>query len=495
MSRDLRLALRLCLPAAIVAVVLRGWLLAHAPAAFVHNDTAATIETAHTLLTRHGLEIDGKKTFLLPLLSCLPALLHIPALPFLAVVQHLLGIASVFISGLVVFAWFRFWKGLIVPATLLIAANPVLLWYEHTALAEIWAVFGILFFALAATAFDRRPDRWTLALLLLAAFFIAGARPEGRLFSLFAILLVTRVWWGNWRALRAGLAASLVCTILVFALTRTGQSGLLLLTSVIHLAPQKLAASPGVAEKLADLSAQTRATWAGSEPPKLVPLRKEISSRIAELAGSKNRVDSVCKRAGLEIAIRNPTPLPALALRKFVIAHRELPSGDFTDYVVAGQLDVLYGNGNEEKAVQFAPLLWGRTLDNETSAKSFFESSARPLPALTAWLKNYVAFTLASVAPIALPGSDARHVPVSGLPWLYTFAVCGLLCMALRDPRPLHFHQLWGVFLVTLWLLIMVTANIRARFRVLFEPLWILYALALLDTALVVLSRFRRHAV
>ena len=499
---DFRRALRLCLPAAIVAILLRMALLAFMPAAFVHNDTYTIVETASDLVTRGAFHIDAKKTFLVPVAYCLPALLRIPILPFAAAVQHLLGVLAVFLCGLLVFAWFRFWRWLIVPATLLLALDPVLLWYEHTALTEACAVFGVLLVALAATAFYRAPNRYTFALLLLATLFIAGARPEGRLFALFAVVLVARVLWGNWRPFRIAVAIALVWAAAIFALTRTGQSGLLLLTSVIHLAPQKLAASPDVAEKLADLSAQTRAAWAGSEPPKLVPLRKEISRRIQSLSGSKDRVDSVCKRAGIEIALRNLAALPGLALQKFIIAHRELPSGDFTGYAIAGQLDALYGSDSNQN-LKYSHLLWGREFADEADARVYLQSICQPIPAdaLTRWLQAFVTASLAPIAPLPLPGSAAKGVPIPGLPWLYTSALLGIIGLAMRrcasnkgDRRPLNFHQLWGAFLITLWLLIMVTANIRARFRVLFEPFVILYALALLDTLIILLSRFRSRS-
>jgi len=436
-SHDLRLALALCLPAALLAIALRGWLLMQMPAAFVHNDTASIVETASDLLSRGAFGIDSKKTFLAPLLYCVPTLLHIPILPFIAVLQHLLGVVGVFLGGLLVYAWFRFWRWLIVPATLLLALDPVLLWYEHVALPETFAVFGVLLVALTATAFYRVPNRYTLAALLLAVFFMAGARPEGRLFALFAVVLVVRVLWGDWRAFRIGLAVSLVWTAAIFAL-------------------------------------------------------KEISRRLQAQTGSRD-VDPVCRRAGLEIALRNLVALPGLALRKFIIAHRELPSGDFGNYAIAGQLDALYGNGDDQKNLHDARLLWGREFATEADARAFLESTCRPISgdALTRWLATFVSASIAPLAPLQLPGSNVNDVPIRGLPWLYTFALLGMLMLAFREPRPLNFHQLWGAFLLGLWLLIMVTANIRARFRVIFEPLWILYALALLDSLLILVSRWR----
>jgi hypothetical protein len=486
---DIRLALRLCLPAALVAIAVRILLLACMPAAFVHNDTGAALETAERLLARGAFALDVKKTFLAPTLYCVPALLHLPVLPFLAVVQHLLGVGLVFMTGLLTFAWLKHWRAFIVPVTLATALNPVLLWYEHTALAETFAIFGIVFVALTATAFARSPSRYTFGLLLLALLFMAGARPEGRLFGLFALVLVIRVLWGRWRPFRIAVPIIFAWTILLFAITRTGQSGVLLFTSVLQLTPDHLVVSPGIAETVRPLAERTRADWRGDEPPKLVRIRKELQATLAVIGV---RPDPIAKRAGLETALRNLPALPDLALRKFVIAHRELPCGDFDTYPIAGQLDALTDGGEDLHDLRYADLLWGRKLATPEAAQAFLAATYHPLPGnfLTRFLTAWESFSVGSIAPISLPGSRAAGVAIHGLPWLYTAALLGLLCLAFRDRTPLNFHQLWGAFLLGLFLVIMVTANIRARFRVLFEPFWILYALAVLDTVLILLARW-----
>jgi hypothetical protein len=486
---DIRLALRLCLPAAVVAIALRVFLLAYMPATFVHNDTGATLETAARLLSRGAFVLDVKKTFLAPALYCVPALLHLPVLPFLAAVQHLLGVLLVFATGLLTFAWLRHWRVFIVPVTLATALNPVLLWYEHTALAETFAIFGIVLVALTATAFWRAPNRYTLGLLLLALFFMAGARPEGRLFALFALVLVIRTLWGRWHVFRIAVPITVAWTLLLFAITRTGQSGVLLFTSVLQLTPDHLVLSPGVAEIVRPLADRTRSDWQGTEPPKLVRIRKELQSI---LAAAHAKPDPVAKRAGLETAARHLDALPALALRKFVIAHRELPCGDFDVYPIAGQLDALTDGGADLHDLRYADLLWGHSLATPEAARAFLVANYRPLPGnfLTNFLTAWESFSVRSILPVELPGSRADGVSIQGLPWLYSAALLGLLCLAFRDRTPLNFHQLWGAFLLGLFVIIMVTANIRARFRVLFEPFWILYALAVLDTVLILLARW-----
>lgn len=480
-TRKFRVALLLCLPALLAGLALRVWLLASMPAAFVHSDTPPLVRTAHTLLTQHALEIDGKKTFLAPLSYCIPALLHVPILPFAAVVQHLLGLLDVVACGLLAFAWFRFWRWLIVPATLAVALDPVLLWYEHTALTETWAVTGILLVALTGTAYWRAPSRHTLFLLLLATLFAAGARPEGCLLSLFTVALVARTLWGSWRKWSIAMAISSLWAFALFAIVRTSQSGLLLFTSVLHLTPAHLIFSPGVAEAIAPVAVEARANWDRRNPNQLTPLRKALEARLISMQISsgvtprqaRKRVNSIAGHAAAEIVACNLPALPMLALRKFLLAHREPASGDFDRYPFTGQLRALYRHADDLESQTDAPLLWGARLGSLEETRSFLRSVYHPLPWLSGYLRAFSAMWIASIC---------------GLPWLYICALLGLLAMAIRE-RALGYHQLWGAFLVLLWLAIMVTANIRARFRILFEPFWFLYALALLDSACILAAR------
>lgn len=492
-SPDFRLALCLCLPAALIGLILRGYLLAHMPAAFVHNDTAAILETAQRFVAHGTFSLDPKKTFLAPALACIPAALHLPVLPFLAVVQHFLGLVAIFLCGLLTFGWLRHWRILIIPITLAAAINPALLWYEHTALAESLAIFGVLALAAAATLFWHRPNRYSLALLLAAYVILAGARPEGHLFGLFVLALVLRAWWRQ-PCVRAAGVLTMVCVAVVFALTRTGQSGLLLFTSVLHLTPSHLVASPGVAELVQPLVPIAKEGMTDPHPPRLVPLRKELQRRMSAAGLDPNATG---QRAGLEILLRQPHALPSLALRKFVVGHRELPSGTFNDYAIAGQLDALTNGGEDVSrgALRFSDLMWGQPLTDADSALAYLRSHYREIPGdwLTRLLTGWQWTTTRPLLPVALPGSTVQDVSLPGLPWLYAAALAGLLSLAARE-RPLGFHQLWGAFLIGLFILIMVTANVRARFRMLFEPFWILYALALVDSLWILASRWRARS-
>ncbi len=195
---DVRLALLLCLPAAVIAVGLRLWLLYYMPGAFVHGDTAQILVTPAKLLEQGVFLIHPKKTFLTPILYSIPALLHLPIVYFTAIVQHVFGVLLVFVVGLLAMTWLSSWRLWLIPLTVLIAIDPVLLWYEHALVPESLMVFGVVLVALAGTLFYRLPNRYTISLFFLSLLFVAGARPEGRYFCLFAIVLIIRRFWGDW---------------------------------------------------------------------------------------------------------------------------------------------------------------------------------------------------------------------------------------------------------------------------------------------------------
>ncbi|MGC1480290.1 MAG: hypothetical protein WA771_07285, partial [Chthoniobacterales bacterium] len=460
---------------------------------------ASTLETADHLISKAAFATEGKKTLLVPAIYCIPALLGIPILAFAAVVQHFLGLLLVVLCGLLVRAWFRHWRALIVPVTCVIALHPVLLWYEHVALAETYAVFAVVLLALVGWTLYRRPGRWTLAAFLVTLFFTATARPEGNLFGIFGLALVGSAFWGQWRPLAFALGVTFAWTVFLFAITQTSQSGTLLYASVVHLTPARLWFSPGVAEAVQPVVASSQVEWNSRDVPGLVSVRKDLQDAISrKLVGdglttkeARGQIDSVCKLAGIETVLRHPLLIPNFALRKFVIGHHEPPALGFNDYVVAGQTEALFEDGERQKGLRTSDLAWGRTFPNAAAARKYFEETTTPLPRDWLWryLKGFTAASLAPLLPIPLPGSSVAGVAIRGLPWLYAGAVLGMLSLAIRTSPLMNFHLLFGLFLVGFFVIVMVTANVRARFRFVFEPFWILYATALVDSTWCVFDR------
>jgi hypothetical protein len=78
-----------------------------------------------------------------------------------------------------------------------------------------------------------------------------------------------------------------------------------------------------------------------------------------------------------------------------------------------------------------------------------------------------------------LPGT-----PLRGIPWLYAFAFLGAICLILRERPAFGVQLIWFMFLCAIFCLVIATGNVRARFRLIFEPFWFIYLFALLDTVL-----------
>lgn len=491
---DLRLAMLLCIPGVMVAIALRLWLLYHMPFGFVHGDTAQQLATPLALLQDGRFVINYKKTFLTPVLYSVSALAHIPVLNFAAAFQHLAGVLLVVVTGLLAKAWFSSWRLLIVPLTVLIAINPTLLWYEHTALPKSLTVFGAVTVALAGTFFFRRPNGYTLTILFLAALFVASARPEGHFFALFALALVVRRFWGDWSKLKIYTAVSSGCVFLIFLLTRTGQSGLLLYASLIQWSPAHLIVEPGLAEAMQPHQAEAIREWE-TYHLRYVRLCKDMYKSEAELLmaegltdkAARSQVNGVFELASTEIALRNFWRLPGLAIQKFFMGHREPPAPGFSDYAIYGQLRSLYQVNGGKHALEFSRLLWGAPLATRDAARPFLEAryDVSAGKTLTDFADAFVTAELHPLIFMQLSGS-----PLQGLPWLYVCALIGAVGLILRDRPVIGVQLIFFSFLCTLFVLVMVTGNDRARYRIIFEPFWFIYFFGLLDSV----SAFARKA-
>ncbi|MEZ5405830.1 MAG: hypothetical protein R3F23_06565 [Verrucomicrobiia bacterium] len=152
---DWKRILWLCLPAILVGLLLRTWLMVKMPYCFIQPDSIDLLATPDHLLRKTVWYIAPKKTFLTPILYTLTFFLPFTSLSTIAIGQHTLGLLLILMIGLLSRLWFKQWPFLIPITTLLTALNPTLLWYEHTLMAESHYVFCVVLTALAGTLFAR----------------------------------------------------------------------------------------------------------------------------------------------------------------------------------------------------------------------------------------------------------------------------------------------------------------------------------------------------
>jgi len=228
-----RECLTLCLPALVLGAILRIWFLTAIPEGFYGADSPSYFQAVDRLWNEHRISFSQKRRWLYPILLCpLPALPASPA-RVIPVLQHLLGLATVFGIGWIVGNLTRL-RTLWVPVVTLVAAvMPETLWDEHEVISE--SVFLALFVLTVALAMPPGAllDRKRLFWFLLAAAAVAGTKPHGRgiwLGSLVAAILLT----GNplkWGARCWGAIAAAVVLILTSGEGRQG-SWLLLNSSL-----------------------------------------------------------------------------------------------------------------------------------------------------------------------------------------------------------------------------------------------------------------------
>lgn len=482
-----------CAPALIVAVAIRIALCVSMPYAYFHDDAPDFISTADKLMHEHKWELHEKKTFLVPAFFATMFALPVPALVSIPIAQHILGLGLVVLVGALCRFWFANWKIFIVPLTLLAAFNPFYLWFEHTLMAETTFVFCTVLVALAGTLYVRNPNLPRLVFLCVTLVLEAGARPEGKLLFGFALFAIVLVHWGNLRTSWRRPALVAVVALLTHFATKTEQAGLLLYTSVARLTPVDPACAPGFEPYIAPIRADLQRRWELFPQFPRVRDRKAIYDSIEEYLkveakkmGKRKHpvgVNRTSFKLARETCLKNLWSLPGLALMKFKLVATQSPAGLFDNNILFGKQRDAFDD-NVDRNVRLSKGLTGQHLTDETALQGFIDRNygeVRWFNQLSAkWLETVNAWRLADKE---YPNPDRNWGPIvhHGVPLYFIAAVFGAV-IAMLLPGPLRkFHIAWGLTLFGYFFVIMLTANVRPRFRIVFEPFWFMYIAMLAD--------------
>ncbi|MDP9292100.1 MAG: hypothetical protein M3O82_07045 [Verrucomicrobiota bacterium] len=470
-----------CLPALAIGGILRILLEIHFPYGYFQADTVDFLATARQFLKNHSLVLHGKKAFLAPVLFTLPFLIKIPALWIIPAAQHLLGLVLTVISGALTRHWFCRWKWFIIPVTLLTTINPALLWYEHAALAESHYLFCSMALALAGTAFTLRPTGGKLAWVIVALFFTAGSRPEGKLFVAFGILLVTLVYWGEWRRWAKNIAIMLVASGLIWMSSRNTQAGLLLYATVLPLAPDAPKLAPDFGPWINPLRDQYRAEGK-TVRDNLVTAEKTVNDVVVEYlraTGQRNRWNrgAFCQKLAVEAMLHEPLQLPVIALNKFLMSCNLPTSGGFTQYWVQDKQHSSFLG--KKWLFELMKGLTGIDLRTKEQVIAFINEKYQPLnPDWFAKLQ-----TVWSSATLTAPG-EARHfgmAKVPRIPYFFVIVALGMLAAIVRPGALQRFHIAWLLTFFGVWFVVLLTGVVNPRYRFVFEPFCVIYALYFFD--------------
>jgi len=460
-----------CAPALILGFVLRVLMTWQMPYGYMQFDSADFLSTTARFLSKGHFVIHSKRTFLVPLLYALPFIFKVPALIVIPIFQHLLGLGIVLITGLVARLWSQRWRWAIIPLTLFMAANPNLLWFEHALMSESVYLFCLFGLALAATLFTRSATETHFKLLLLALFFVAAARPEGRLMLGFGFFLLVLVDWGNWKILPRRLAWMIGITCITLPLTKTGQAGQLLYATVLPLAPDTSTVDPGFGETVRPLRDELRARQDGMM--KLQGLEQSLTDMTGEYLEAKGVVDpdtnDFCEKLAIEACLHQPWALPGLARRKFLLSAKGPVSIGYDEPRLQEKLNIGFNRKNMLGVL--AKGLTGRELSDTPAVEAFVKDHYHPMPWFAFLDESWQRLTVANDNDIT---SKAMQVP--NLPAFFVLALLGA-GVFLASPGPLQrFHIAWILSLSGLWFAVELTGVVNPRYRFAFEPFCLIYA-------------------
>lgn len=248
----------LCLPALLLGLWLRSTILLATPEAMLTADTNSYWDTVSRLWNDGKFGIPEKRRWLYPLL-----LMAAPVLPgntpqAVALAQHALGLVAIVGVGWIAGQLTR-WRMFVVPlATLLFAASPRGLGYEHQIIAD--SAMTNCFILAAAVALPLRGISqsrlaWTLALCAV----VIALKPHGKPLALPILVAAAcyagmpwRWHWGNWML-------SLVCVALLASAGSSRQGGWLLLSSTLPFVRETGEPFPQYRAALAPVITEARA--------------------------------------------------------------------------------------------------------------------------------------------------------------------------------------------------------------------------------------------
>ena len=514
-----------CAPALLAGALIRLFLELRMPYGYVQFDSGDFLVTPFRLLADHHYIIDAKKAFLTPTFFSIPFFLHIPALLFIPIAQHLMGLLEVLIAGALIRLWLPLWRWIIIPATLLIAVSPWQIWYEHTLMGEANYVFFLFLVGLLGTLWARRPTWLNFTWFALSLFCICGTRAEGKMMLLFGLALIPLVLWPRWKAI----LLALFCLVLVHEVAGLGGGGShafsLLYATLFEFTPNDIRSEPDLAPYLLPLRDETLRA-AANTPTDLVALAKKINDRVERYlhekrgAGKKvkGQISIIERHLCVEILERRPLGVILTPLVKFQMASDGWASGaDFGEHALrvkqpaainrlGGEIDVLSlgmtGRKLDQAGMQQfvlvhydpARMLW---FTDYEKAWNYWTIAPR-LPdrpaAQPRWAHDFITVNPGQVEidPVTRQITPHPEKVIPGVPIYFLLAWAGMLAaMLIRTPlRPLRLVQAaWILAMLFTWYVATMVGVTNARFRFAYDPVCYIYAVAAVVWAISAIRR------
>ncbi|HZJ16184.1 MAG TPA: hypothetical protein VFD27_14110, partial [Chthoniobacteraceae bacterium] len=248
----------LCGPALLLGLWLRGLALFATPEAMLTADTNSYWDCVSHLWNDGKFAIPEKRRWLYPLL-----LMAAPGLPgntpqAVALAQHALGLCAIVGVGWIAGQLTR-WRAFVVPlATLLFAASPRSLGYEHQIIAD--SAMTNCFILAAAVALPLRGITqhrlgWTFFLCAI----VMALKPHGKPLALPLLIAAGNFAGVPWRWRWPNWLLAALCAVLFVSSGSSRQGGWLLLSSTLPLVPEVGGKYPEYRAALAPVIREARA--------------------------------------------------------------------------------------------------------------------------------------------------------------------------------------------------------------------------------------------
>jgi len=488
--------LRWCLPALLVGLALRVAVMVSMPYAFIQYDSSDFFETTYHLIEKHDFYVHYRRSYLTPYLFSLPCLLPMPALMTIAVVQHAMGLLATVLVGALVRLWFRWWKVAIIPITLLFAASPMVVWYEHVVLGEAQYLFFALLAVLLGTLFVRRPGWMLFAAFMIGIFLVMGTRLEAKTFCLFGLVLIVRAFWKQWLRLALGVAVLVGVVLLAFRLGPGRDGSSLTYATLLRFAPDHSSSEPDIAPFLLPLRDEARRIFP-DYPGNLVQMDKDVTKVVEDYVraqknlGVKKKKSKVLKNLCREALAARPVESLLIPLQKFHLAI-DVWSAYAYDFE-ALVLKQRHSATHRPWMLKLSQRLTGQQSDREQMI-AWVDSHYNPEH--IAWLGRYqeawnnarIRFRLPD-RPMAQErwvhdfygGVPDKHHTLPGLPYFYLSAFLGMTVVFFRPARFQWVHIGWiATMLGGLYVASMIGVT-NARYRFACEIFFILYFSLLIE--------------
>ncbi len=502
-----------CAPALAVGFFLRALLTWALPYGYIQFDSIDFLETPYYLIAKHQWVVQSKRSFLVPLTYTFPFLLHLPALIFIPLGQHFLGLVQIVMTGAIVRFWFAKWRWFLIPVTLMIAISPWLLWYEHALMGEAEYVFLLIAVAFTGTLWARDPRPKRFALFWLALFLCASSRGEGKLFLLFGVLVVPLVLWRERRRMLVHFAISAVLALVLFKAIRSpSNASTNLYASLLHYAPDHFKSDPDIEPYLAPIRDKVKAQNL-AYPADSVQVAKRIQDGIDDYmakkmpdASTKNRRRAGAKilnRLSVQILRDHPLEVFGLPLVKWRLAVDSWMSGDFDDHFLHEKQKYSFkrdpwvgadlGKGLVGRNMSAAEV--DRFIDEHYDAHRtrWFSKLAH------AWNKALIAVRTPDHPMPQPPNIEKEREPrkrwvhdyiggvkggrtmIPGVPFFYIIALGGML-LAIFRRSPLREAQLaWAITLLIAWYAVLMVGDTIARYSFAYQPFCVVFFFAFFD--------------